>query len=241
MSTRPRRLATRPRKRRSRVLTVVLVLLGLAGITTVALGVLGAGSTPTYTQPAPALAKPFTPKDTDTYTGPTTPPATAKTTSTKPAAKTGPLGPLEISVPSVGLRASIVDGGLTAQGAIDLPTAPLVAHYTPAAPLDATQGSTVIAGHVDMFSGSALVASPMSELANIQKGAPIFVTDAKGLTHRFKAVSAQLYAKHALPQALFQPTGTRQLVLLTCGGPIGEIDGHINYLDNTAITAVPWP
>jgi hypothetical protein len=241
MSTRPRRLATRPRKRGSRVLPVVLILLTLAGITTVALGVLGAGSTPTYSQPAPALAHPFTPKDTDTYTGPTALPNTAKTPSGTNAATTGPMVPLEVSVPSVGLRVSIVEGGLTAQGAIDLPTAPLVAHYTPAAALDATQGSTVIAGHVDMFSGSSLVASPMSELANIQKGAPIFLTDAKGLTHRYKATSATLYNKHALPQALFQPTGPRQLVLLTCGGPLGLIDGHINYLQNMTITALPWP
>lgn len=241
MSAQPRRLATRPRRRVPRVITVFLVLLSLVGIVTVALGVLGAGSTPTYSQPAPSLAHPFTPKDTDTYTGPTTLPATAKTPSNTNTAATGPMGPLEVSVPSVGLRVSIVEGGLTAQGAIDLPTAPLVAHYTPAAALDATQGSTVIAGHVDMFSGSSLVASPMADLARIQKGAPIYVTDTKGAVHRFKAVSAQLYAKHALPQNLFQPTGTRQLVLLTCGGPIGEIDGHINYLDNTAITAVPWP
>jgi Sortase domain len=225
------------RKRRSRVLALLLVILSLAGVTTLALGVLGAGSTPTYVQ-APVINKPFNPGDADTYTGPTDPPGATKGRTGTSVTDSKPLGPSELSVPSVGLRASIVDGGLTAKGAIDLPTSPLVAHYTPAAALGDDTGSTVIAGHVDEVDGSA---SPMALLAKIQKGAPIFVTDAKGTIHRYRATDARLYAKHALPESFFTSTGDPQLVLLTCGGPIGEIDGTINYLDNTAITAVPWP
>ncbi|WP_054009829.1 class F sortase [Arthrobacter sp. ERGS1:01] len=221
----------RIKKRGPRVLAAILALVALAGVASVVLGIVGAGGPPSYIQ-APVIEKPFTPSDPDTFVGPTDPP-NAKTTVASRL-----LGPLELSVPSVGLHASIVAGGLTSKGAIDLPASPLVAHYTPAAPLGAVEGSTVIAGHVDEIDGSA---SPMALLAKIQKGAPIFVTDAAGTIHRYKAVDARLYAKHALPEAFFTTSGAPQLRLITCGGPIGEIDGQINYLDNTVVSAVPWP
>ena len=152
------------RKTSSRILATILILLTLAGIATVAFGILGVGSTPTYVQ-APVIDKPFSPNDADTYTGPTDPPGTTKNDAPAeakgipnaadvPVASARALGALEVSVPSVGLSARIVEGGLTAKGAIDLPDSSLVAHYTPAAALGAPTGSTVIAGHVNYGDGS---------------------------------------------------------------------------------------
>ncbi|ALV47929.1 hypothetical protein MB46_19895 (plasmid) [Arthrobacter alpinus] len=200
--------------------------MGLVGIGIVAMGLLGAGSTPSYV-PAPAMEKPFSPTEPDTFTGPTALPAQDKA-----------MGPMELSVPSVGLRISIVDGGLDAQGRMILPVPDQSAFYTGAAPIGSSTGSTVVAGHVNHEDASP---APMGLLTKIEKGAPIFITDSSGKVHRYKAVEATLYGKHALPSSFFRTEGDPQLVLLTCGGAIGPLDGVVNFLDNAAVVAVPWP
>lgn len=210
----------------TRAFIVLAALMGLVGIGIVAMGLLGAGSTPSYV-PAPAIENPFTPTGPDTFTGPTELPAQDK-----------PLGPMELFVPSVGLRISIVDGGLDSQGRMILPEPDRSAFYTGAAPIGSSTGSTVVAGHVNHEDASP---APMGLLTKIEKGAPIFITDATGKAYRYKAVEATLYGKHALPSKFFRTGGDPQLVLLTCGGEIGALDGVLNFLDNAVVVAIPWP
>lgn len=219
-------------KKSGLLLPILLVLVLLAGGAAVMAMSLKPtpNDAPSYAQ-APRIDKPFTPTDPNTFTGPTT--------EKEALAAERPLGPMELSVPSVGLRVSLVESGITPEGVMSLPVSNLAGHYSPAAPIGATEGSTVIAGHVNYGDGSI---APMGLLAGIQKGAPIFITDAAGTVHRYQAVDAQLIGKHALPETFFTTTGNPQLVLLTCGGEIApDATGVLNFLDNTAITAVPWP
>ncbi|WP_165788337.1 class F sortase [Arthrobacter glacialis] len=219
-------------KKRGLFLPILLVLVLLAGGAAVMAMSLNTTSdeAPSYAQ-APSIDKPFTTTDPNTFAGPTT--------ANEALAAEKPLGPMELSVPSVGLRVSLVESGITPDGVMSLPASNLAGHYSPAAPIGATEGSTVIAGHVNYADGSI---APMGLLAGIQKGAPIFITDAAGTVHRYQAVDAQLIGKHALPETFFTTTGNPQLVLLTCGGDIAsDATGVLNFLDNTAITATPWP
>lgn len=213
-------------RRGSRAFIVLAAFLGLAGIGIVALGLLGAGSTPSYV-PAPSIEKPFTPTEPDTFNGPTT-----------ILAQDSAVGPMQLFVPSVGLQISIVEGGLDVQGRMILPESDHSAFYTGAAPIGSVTGSTVVAGHVNYEDASP---APMGLLTKIEKGAPIFITDSTGKSYRYKAVEATLYGKHALPSSFFRTEGDPQLVLLTCGGEIGTLDGVVNFLDNAAVVAVPWP
>ncbi len=74
-----------------------------------------------------------------------------------------------------------------------------------------------------------------------QPGAVVYVADPAGSVTRWRVVGLDVVIKAALPKSVFAgPTGPRQLVLVTCGGPIRNIPGVGNtYRDNVIVTAVP--
>ncbi|KIA73366.1 hypothetical protein ANMWB30_22930 [Arthrobacter sp. MWB30] len=180
---------------------------------------------PSYAE-APVVTQPFSATDPDSYT----PPADAPSA---PAITT----PLMISIPSLSVLAPIVETGADEKGSLILPSSEKTTRYTGAAPIGATEGSTVIAGHVNFPDGSPGALAP---IARVSKGTPVFVTDSTGIIHRYIVNSARTLTKTALPEELFAKTGSPQLVLITCGGRI-EDTGHgvLGYTHNTVITAVP--
>ncbi|WP_442860500.1 class F sortase [Arthrobacter sp. zg-Y820] len=79
----------------------------------------------------------------------------------------------------------------------------------------------------------------LEPLAKITKGTPVYVTDATGTRHEYKANTAETLTKTGLPQELFAPAGPPQLVLITCGGPIDNTGSILEYTHNTVVTAAP--
>lgn len=154
-----------------------------------------------------------------------------------PPAKTAPasLGPSTLSIPSLGVSASIVSGGAK-DGGMVLPESSKVAEYTAAAPLASDKGSTVIAGHVNFADGSAGALGP---LYKITKGTPVYATEANGTVHEYKVTSLSVLSKQALPYDIFRTAGSRQLVLVTCGGDIENVNGVPAYTHNLVVTAEP--
>lgn len=196
----------------------VLALLG--GTATIYVGSQGLGEPPSYQQ-APTVAKPFAAADPNTYTGTTPPPE---------------MPPFTIAIPALGINAPVTESDIDTSGALILPTSDRTTRYTGAAALGAAEGSTVIAGHVNFADGSPGALAP---LAKITKGTPVYVTDASGTRHEYKAHTAETLTKTGLPQELFTPAGPPQLVLITCGGPIDNTGSILEYTHNTVVTAAP--
>ncbi|MDK1358712.1 class F sortase [Arthrobacter sp. zg-Y1219] len=137
------------------------------------------------------------------------------------------------------MTAPVTESDIDTSGALILPTSEKTTRYTgaaAAAALGATEGSTVIAGHVNFADGSPGALAP---LAKIAKGTPVYLTDTTGTRHEYKANTAQTLTKTGLPQGLFAPVGPPQLVLITCGGPIDNTGSILEYTHNTVVTAAP--
>ncbi|MFK4298115.1 hypothetical protein ABH924_003276 [Arthrobacter sp. GAS37] len=226
-----RRSGRAARKRRSWiVITVVAVIVGLAGGLMIVLSLQGGSASATghpgpsvSYQPAPMVTKPFGPGDPDTVKG--------------DVAKPGISGPSTLAIPSIGVATKIEAKGLLPGKVLDMPTSD-AAWYDQSAPMDATEGSTVIAGHVNTDSGGK---GPLGGLADLQKGAPVTITDAAGTVHVFKVVALETVPKDKLDPRWFTRKDERQVVLITCGGQVVGYNryGLPEFTHNTVAVAVP--
>ncbi|MFC8041528.1 class F sortase [Paenarthrobacter sp. NPDC057355] len=167
-------------------------------------------------------------------------PFTTSTASTSPAPAPAHveavLGPNQVTAPAVGLHLTLVNGARGTQGTVELPDPNRAAVYQDSAPVDASAGATVIAGHVNFPDASW---APMSAIARLHAGDLINVTNSAGQEHRFSVTSLQLYPQQNLPDELFTTTGDRVLHLVTCGGPIETVNGQPAFTHNIVITATP--
>jgi cytoskeletal protein RodZ len=219
------------RKRRSWILvTVIAVVMALAGGLLIVLSMQGgsasANSHPSGSasyQPAPDVKKPFGPADPSTY----------KDNGAKPAIS----GPSTVSIPSIGVATKYEAKGLLPDKVLDMPTS-TAGWYNQSAPVTATEGSTVITGHVNTDTNGK---GPLGGLADLQKGAPLTITDAAGTVHTFKVVSLLTVDKDKLDPAWFTRVGERRVILITCGGQIVGYNsyGLPEYTHNTVAIAVP--
>ncbi len=108
--------------------------------------------------------------------------------------------------------------------------------WTPGAPLGATQGTTDIVGHVN-YTGQGPGA--LHDIAALHPGDHLYTSDhqRRGTTWIVTAVQARSKTLGVDTTAFPGPTGVRQLILITCGGPFDQ-DGQ-SYLDNIYVRAQP--
>ncbi|MBS2963481.1 class F sortase [Actinocrinis puniceicyclus] len=161
------------------------------------------------------------------------------TSAGRMSAATGRLSrPDRLAIASLGIGAPVVPIGVTANGALAIPSdIHTVGWYRYGPAPGALAGSVVIAGHVDSAGQGPGALFP---LRAITVGAAVTVTTADGRAWHYRVIGRQEYPKAALPlSALFSPAGTSRLTLLTCGGPFNHHTG--SYLDNLVVTAVPVP
>lgn len=176
-------------------------------------------------------ASPTAPTATPVATPPATENITAKVVVAVPPKVSYPASTLNI--PSVGISTNIVSGGEN-NGSMVLPDSSLVAEFTGAAALSSPKGSTVIAGHVNFADGSDGALGP---LYKVEVGSPIYATDASGKVHEYKVTESTVLHKQALPSKLFRTAGTKQLVVVTCGGALEYVNGVLVYTHNQVVTA----
>lgn len=143
--------------------------------------------------------------------------------------------PSRLYIPSLGIYTDLVP--VTFEGAsLTIPSQPWeVGIDTGSSELDATAGTTLLAGHLDL----AGTPGALVDLGKAQPGAMVYVTDAAGRRYDFVTTSLHQYYKTWLPREIFDVTGARQVAVVTCGGPIEEVDGVRHYRDNVVLTAVP--
>lgn len=201
----------------------VTALLALAGATCIAVV-----ATHQQHAPEPPLATAGSPR-----------PGTASAVPSPGAATRGALRaslPVGLTIPAIGVRSRLLQLGLTAQGAMEVPAPG--PHYDEAgwyrySPTPGSVGPAVIVGHVD---SAAQGPSIFFRLGSLHARDTIRVTRADHSIAVFAVDEVRRFHKARFPSELvFGNTSYAALRLITCGGQFDRATGH--YLDNIVVLA----
>ena len=139
--------------------------------------------------------------------------------------------PIRLQIPAIHVSTKIVDEGLDADGALQVP--PLTdagvheAGWYDLGPAPGQVGSAIIVGHVDSYQAPGV----FYDLGSLAPGNLVEVTLANGETVHFTVTSVQEYPKAHFPASeVYGPEPYQALRLITCGGAFDEATGH--YLSN---------
>lgn len=139
--------------------------------------------------------------------------------------------PVAVRVASVGIDAETVPLDLDGEGALTPPPYGLAGWWTDG-PEPGEVGASVIAGHVDSRRGPDV----FLRLREVREGDRIEVERADGTTTVFVVTGREQAPKDAFPtDAVYTPTPTPTLRLITCGGEIDPESGR--YIDNVIVYA----
>jgi hypothetical protein len=144
--------------------------------------------------------------------------------------------PVRVRVPSLGIDAPVSSAGIdVVHGVLAVPP-PIhrTGWWLDGAAPGARSGSILIAGHVDSATAGA---GAFFRLHEARAGAEVTVRTSDGRLHAYRVVSVRNYLKRKLPPSVYSLRGRPRLVLVTCGGPFIEAEGH--YRDNVVLVAVP--
>lgn len=143
------------------------------------------------------------------------------------------LAPVSVSIPAIDLSQRLIDLGVAADGALEVPTDFAEVGWFTGGGRPGGHGPLVIAGHVDSPSGPAVFA----RLRELAPGDTVEVTDAAGTVHAYTVSEVADYPKTAFPTArVFGAVRDDQLRLITCGGVFDRTAG--SYEDNRVVYAV---
>ncbi|MCM0674055.1 class F sortase [Micromonospora phytophila] len=200
----------------------VVVLLAMTGA-----GMVGASL---KTTPAPRPPQPLAAQAAPTTTGPavadpSTPAVTGLARST----------PTTITIPRIGVDASIMSLGTNPDGTVQVPPleqAKLAGWYEPG-PSPGEVGNAVIVGHVDSAKiGPAVFFS----LGALRPGDTIGVTRADGRQVTFTVESVSSHPKTSFPtEQVYGPSDRPGLRVVTCGGVFDSAAG--SYPNNVVVFA----
>ncbi|WP_139318599.1 class F sortase [Kocuria sp. CNJ-770] len=139
--------------------------------------------------------------------------------------------------PSIGVDAALETVGTDGAGAMTVPThadRAAIGWYEESAPIGATQGNAVLAGHVDHPAD----APALGTLYTAQPGQKLWVSDGAGAVHSYTVVAVREPSpRSALPQDVFELTGEPGLSLITCSGDYVRPDGSPtwSYTNNLVV------
>jgi LPXTG-site transpeptidase (sortase) family protein len=141
--------------------------------------------------------------------------------------------PIGLTIPAIGVQTNIIHLGLTASGALQVPSSTAVAGWYTGSPRPGDVGSAVIAGHIDSKSGPGV----FFRLSSLRPGDRVYVRRADGTLAAFKVTVVRQFAKDSFPTAaVYGAVPDSELRLLTCGG---TFDPQLrSYLSNTVVYAV---
>jgi hypothetical protein len=165
---------------------------------------------------------------TPTFPAPTGPIAA---TPQRQSAQVSP--PVALTIPAIGVQTNLIHLGLTATGALQVPSTTTVAGWYTGSPRPGAVGSAVIAGHIDSKAGPGI----FFRLSSLHVGDLVYVRRADGTLAVFRVTVVRQYAKDSFPtSAVYSPTPDPELRLITCGGTFDPALG--SYLSNTVVYAV---
>ena len=141
--------------------------------------------------------------------------------------------PVALTIPAIGVQTDIIHLGLTASGALQVPSSTAVAGWYTGSPRPGAVGSAVIAGHIDSKSGPGV----FFQLSSLHPGDRVYVRRADGTLAVFKVTVVSQFAKDSFPtSAVYGAVPDSELRLVTCGGTFDPQLG--SYLSNTVVYAV---
>jgi hypothetical protein len=144
------------------------------------------------------------------------------------------LGPDELAIPSLDINAPVYPEAIS-NFSLEIPgDVKDVGIWNDGGQVAGADGTVLLAGHINWYNQGN---GALYNLANIQPGAKILLSDATGQVTTWRAVSLQAYPKTQLPQGIFAPIGPRRLAIVTCGGAFDPQTGH--YADNVVVMATP--
>ncbi|MGI5206750.1 class F sortase [Spirillospora sp. CA-108201] len=168
--------------------------------------------------------------------GPPSPPAWAAATRAVdrhgPALDRSP--PVQVSVPSIGVRAPLARLGLGDGGEVQVPPAdrPGEAGWYQGGPAPGERGAAVILGHVDSAEGAAV----FYDLGRLRPGHRVEVSRADGRVAVFTVESVERVPKGRFPTArVYGALDHPGLRLVTCGGAFDRAER--SYRDNVIVYA----
>jgi sortase (surface protein transpeptidase) len=140
-----------------------------------------------------------------------------------------PAEPARLAIPALDVRADVQRVGSTAIG-IEVPQVGRAGWFDEG-PRPGEPGRAVIIGHLDSQTGPGLFAL----LPGVERGTDVSITDDAGAVHRFKVIGKAEVTKATFPSAaVYGPSPSPVLVLITCGGPYDPATG---YRDNVIVYA----
>ncbi|WP_320672783.1 class F sortase [Patulibacter defluvii] len=145
------------------------------------------------------------------------------------------VAPTQVRIDRLGVRASLGAVGIDlASGALAVPKdIKRAGWWADGADLASKTGTVLLAGHVDSAKRGT---GAFFRLKSARRGDTVTVSGG-GRTVRYRVTGVRKLAKEQLPASIFTRSGSRKLVLVTCGGPFDRRTGH--YRDNIVVTAVP--
>jgi hypothetical protein len=150
-----------------------------------------------------------------------------------PAPAVRPAGrPIDLIIPAIGVRTRLITLGITARGALQVPSTPAVAGWYTGSPAPGAIGSAVIAGHVDSYLGPGV----FFRLRLLRPRDRVYVRRSDGTLAVFRVTSVRSYLKSRFPtSAVYGPAPGPQLRLITCGGLFDQASR--SYLRNIVVYA----
>lgn len=160
-------------------------------------------------------------------------PAVQVPTSTG-VAGTAPATPVEVEVPRIGAKSSLVEVGLNADQTIEVPPVdqPMQAAWYRLGPKPGETGPAVLLGHVDGNKEPGI----FYRLREVVENDQILVTDQAGRSRTFVVYRTAQVPKDTFPtDEVYGDTTGPELRVITCGG---SFDTAANsYRDNTIVFA----
>jgi Sortase domain len=143
--------------------------------------------------------------------------------------------PVSVDIPAIGVSSGLLHLGVTAEGAIQVPSIPAQAAEAAWYEYSVTPGqigASVIEGHVDSYQGPAV----FFRLGALRPGDTVKVGLADGITAVFRVTGVRRYLKSSFPAAaVYGATDYAALRLITCGGAFDYATGH--YLSSVVVFA----
>lgn len=153
------------------------------------------------------------------------------------AALAGPPGPpgpnpAAIRIPTIGVEGTLLRLGLERSGELQVPTDFAKAGWWSGGARPGDPGTAVIVGHLDSYTGSAV----FYRLAELKPGQQVEILRADRSRAVFAVDARRTYSKaHFAVKAVYAPTATPSLRLITCGGAFDYRTR--SYRDNLVVFA----
>ena len=140
--------------------------------------------------------------------------------------------PLRLSVGSIGLASDIMPIGVDENRAIAVPERADIVGWWSGGAVPGENGPTVLVGHYD----SKVAPGVFENLRKLGPGSRIVVEQSDGSVFLYDVTLVEQFSKTEFPtDAVYGPTKTSTLRLVTCGGEFNNETRH--YVDNTVVYA----